>query len=93
MYKKLPNLVLGFHGCEREVFEKGVFYGEPMRISNNTYDWLGNGIYFWEQNYLRAYEWAEKSPKIKEPAVIGAVIGLLLKFNRQRQRRKATAGL
>ena len=76
MYKKLPNLVLGFHGCDREVFEKVVFYGEPMRISNNTYDWLGNGIYFWEQNYLRAYEWAEKSPKIKEPAVIGAVIDL-----------------
>lgn len=59
MYKKLPNLVLGFHGCDREVFEKVVFYGEPMRISNNTYDWLGNGMYFWEQNYLRAYEWAE----------------------------------
>jgi hypothetical protein len=40
---------------------------------------LGHGIYFWENNPQRAFEWAvelEKRGKIKEPAVIGAVIDL-----------------
>ena len=47
-----------------------------MKKSQNTYDWLGHGIYFWENNYHRALEWAKQSSKIKEPAVIGAVIDL-----------------
>ena len=42
----------------------------------HSHDWLGHGIYFWEQNYLRAFEWAKSSKKIKKPAVIGAVIDL-----------------
>lgn len=74
VYQKLPDLVFGFHGCDREIFERVVFHGEPMKESQNEYDWLGHGIYFWEQNYQRALEWAQKSPKIKNPAVIGAVI-------------------
>lgn len=53
MYSKLPNLVLGFHGCDYEVFKKVIYNHEPMEPSNNSYDWLGNGIYFWEQNYSR----------------------------------------
>lgn len=76
MYSKLPNLVIGFHGCDMSVFEQVVFQGKPLKKSQNEYDWLGNGIYFWEQNYQRAYEWATKSPKIHNPAVIGAVIDL-----------------
>lgn len=76
MYQKLPNLVIGFHGCDKTVFDRVVSSGEPLKKSQNEYDWLGHGIYFWEQNYLRAYEWAQKSPKIKNPAVIGAVIDL-----------------
>ena len=76
MYSKLPNLVLGFHGCDQSVFEKVIMEGQPLKMSQNEYDWLGHGIYFWEQNYQRALEWAKKSPKIKDPAVIGAVIDL-----------------
>lgn len=76
MYQKLPNLVIGFHGCSKEVFEKVVFRGEQMKVSNNEYDWLGNGIYFWEQNYQRAEEWAKAHSKGNEPAVIGAVLDL-----------------
>lgn len=44
MYNKLPNLVLGFHGCNREVFEKVIIKGEHLKASSNTYDWLGSGI-------------------------------------------------
>lgn len=76
MYQKLPNLVIGFHGCTKEVFNAVVLQGNQMKSSNNEYDWLGNGIYFWEQSYQRAREWAEQHCKGHEPAVIGAVIDL-----------------
>jgi hypothetical protein len=81
MYSKLPNLVIGFHGCDKTVAEKVLRNSEDMRESKNEYDWLGHGIYFWEQNLERAWEWAEQQadkPKsnIKNPSVIGAVIDL-----------------
>ena len=76
MYSKLPNLVLGFHGCYKDVYESVIVQGEPLKKSSNSYDWLGNGIYFWEQNYQRAYEWAEHRYGKKDAAVIGAVIDL-----------------
>ena len=50
-----------------------------LHPSVNDYDWLGSGIYFWEQNYARAYQWAQESCKRRgsgESAVIGAVIDL-----------------
>lgn len=75
MYNKLPNLVLGFHGCSREVYDKVIVKGEHLQESLNSYDWLGNGIYFWEQNYQRAFEWA-KNRYGEKAAVIGAVIDL-----------------
>lgn len=75
MYRKLPNLVLGFHGCTNEVFDKVVVQREHLRSSSNSYDWLGHGIYFWEQNYQRAFEWAQNRYG-ENVAVIGAVIDL-----------------
>ncbi|MGB8454928.1 MAG: hypothetical protein WCD89_21695 [Anaerocolumna sp.] len=39
-----------------------------------------DGIYFWENNYARAYEWAVDHCK-KGPAVIGAIINLGLCLN------------
>lgn len=54
MYSKLPNLVLGFHGCDEGTFDKVVRHGSELRPSTNDYDWLGNGVYFWEQNLERA---------------------------------------
>jgi hypothetical protein len=73
--------VLGFHGCDKEVFEKVIYKKQALTPSKNTYDWLGHGIYFWEHNLERAYDWAvflSKRPNssIKNPAVIGAVIDL-----------------
>lgn len=79
MYSRLPNWVLGFHGCSRVTYEAVLYRHEDLRPSTNTYDWLGHGIYFWEQNYERALQWAEEQCKRKgkgEPAVIGAVIDL-----------------
>ena len=75
MYSKLPNLVIGFHGCNKDVYKKVIVDGEHLIASSNSYDWLGNGIYFWEQNYERAYNWAQNRYG-KNAAVIGAVIDL-----------------
>jgi hypothetical protein len=74
MYSKLPNLVIGFHGCDKSVADKVLKNHEIMYQSKNDYDWLGNGVYFWEQNLERAWEWAEQHSNA--PAVIGAVIDL-----------------
>jgi hypothetical protein len=60
-----------------------------LNLSNNDYDWLGNGIYFWENDHERALEYAcliKQNPKrsktkIIEPSVIGAIIDLGNCFN------------
>jgi hypothetical protein len=52
--------------------------------STNSYDWLGEGIYFWEHSPARAMQWAEQQiSRVKkkhlagtEPAIVGAVIQL-----------------
>ena len=86
LYKFQPSFVLGFHGCDKSVAERVLAgAGKPhLRRSTNHYDWLGNGIYFWESSPQRAMEWAEfvrdnpsvSSGKVKAPAVVGAIIDL-----------------
>lgn len=84
MYSKRPNIILGFHGCDQKVLDKVITGKELLRKSCNDYDWLGNGIYFWENNYDRALEYAQYikdnpercKTEIKKPTVIGAVIDL-----------------
>ncbi|MEX2388850.1 MAG: hypothetical protein WD534_13310 [Phycisphaeraceae bacterium] len=52
---------------------------EGLKPSQNAYDWLGNGIYFWENSPQRAAEWGrerKKRGKINNPVVVGAVIAL-----------------
>lgn len=79
MYDVKPNLVIGFHGCDANV--RDLLLKEPNRIviSREPYDWLGHGLYFWENNFERALQWAEdkkRRGKIINPAVIGAVLHL-----------------
>ena len=75
MYDKLPNLVIGFHGCSQKTYEKVILNNQQLKSSENSYDWLGHGIYFWEQNLQRAKEWAKRRHG-KDAAVMGAVIDL-----------------
>ena len=53
--------VPGFHGC-RKIFADGVRAGRitltEWKPSQNKYDWLGEGIYFWEGGRSRAEQWA-----------------------------------
>ncbi|BCG58515.1 hypothetical protein [Paenibacillus sp. URB8-2] len=84
MYSNLPNFILGFHGCDNTVAERILLHNDQMRPSDNDYDWLGPGIYFWENNPQRALAYAQmlkdkphrvKNP-IHEPASIGAILDL-----------------
>jgi len=79
MYDVRPNIIIGFHGCDKSVRDKLVNSPDEMEYSKKPYDWLGHGMYFWENNYSRAQIWAEEKMKdgsIKNPSVIGAVIHL-----------------
>lgn len=79
MYDVRPNFIIGFHGCEASIRDKLLMNPDELVYSKKPYDWLGHGMYFWENNYTRALIWAEekgKNGQIKKPAVLGAVIHL-----------------
>jgi hypothetical protein len=72
--------VLAYHGCDTAVAER-LLKNWAFNPSQNDYDWLGEGVYFWEANPLRGLEFAKEShtrggSKIKTPTVVGAVIDL-----------------
>jgi hypothetical protein len=78
----LPSYALGFHGCDAVVARR-VFAGTAhLSRSENDFDWLGEGIYFWENSPSRALQYAREvrdhprrgGARIKTPAVVGAVI-------------------
>jgi len=51
----------------------------PLLPSEKAYDWLGSGIYFWENDPERELEWATakaESGAYSEPFVLGAIIDL-----------------
>lgn len=67
--------VYGYHGCSVATAEGLLGGGVPFKISENAYDWLGAGVYFWEYGLDRAWRWA-KEFHADEPAVVGAHIQL-----------------
>jgi hypothetical protein len=73
---KYQRTVIGYHGCDQSVARNVLLRGRNLRPSENDYDWLGRGIYFWEHGPQRAYEWARQSKRVKNPAVLGAFINL-----------------
>lgn len=80
MHRLSTSFVLGYHGCDQVVADE-VLAGRAFKASQNDYDWLGGGIYFWEANPQRGLDFAveamgRKGSTIKAPAVVGAVIDL-----------------
>ena len=67
--------VHGYHGCDHAVADR-LLRGDAFVTSSNPWDWLGDGIYFWEYGPDRALRWAEQQSRVKRPAVVGAVIQL-----------------
>lgn len=80
MHRLSTSFVFGFHGCDR-TFGNELLAGQAnLEVSDNDYDWLGPGAYFWEANPERAYQFAEekkaRGENIRVPFVVGAVIDL-----------------
>jgi hypothetical protein len=79
MYTARPGLLIGFHGCEKSVRDSIVSASSELKASRNGYDWLGEGFYFWENNYERALQFAQNPPgkkPYKSPSVLGATLDL-----------------
>jgi len=90
--RHLPGgqLVVAFHGCDLSVAEKIIANESDaychLKPSKNPYDWLGDGIYFFEDDFERALQFAVTSSEnpakvysakpITLPYAMGAVIRL-----------------
>lgn len=71
------EFVFGYHGCSQDVAAQVLSgRGVSLTSSENDYDWLGSGIYFWEDAPRRALEWAEMKFGSDKAAVLGAKIRL-----------------
>ena len=84
MYSKKPNFIIGFHSCDETLKNDLINCKTYLLPKDTSYHWLGYGVYFWENNFQRAVEYAEeirKKPhpshqKIVNPSVVGAIIHL-----------------
>lgn len=75
---KYDRTIIAYHGCDASATER-ILAGEPFKKSQNDYDWLGEGIYFWEYGVDRALKFAEfqrQRGKVQAPAVVGAIVQL-----------------
>jgi len=57
VHEPSSSFILAYHGCDRSVAER-LLNNKTFRLSENDYDWLGSGVYFWEANPARALAWA-----------------------------------
>lgn len=69
--------IIGYHGCSLATAEKVLSGHDGLKKSENDYDWLGPGVYFWVDSPERAKTWADQQKERlewEESAVIGAFI-------------------
>jgi len=68
---QFARTVLGYHGCAAD-FAEALIRGEvaiaDWQPSQNEWDWLGHGIYFWEYAPERARDWMGAG------GVVGAIV-------------------
>jgi len=77
--------VRGYHGTDQEamnaILAPGGNSAERFLQSENDSDWLGNGVYFFEDAPYRAQEWPmirlPKSKRIQDPVVLCAELTLI----------------
>ena len=75
---KYDRTIIAYHGCDAETAER-LLHGEQFKKSQNDYDWLGEGVYFWEYGADRAMKFAldqQHRGKVATPAIVGALIQL-----------------
>lgn len=54
---KYDRTTIAYHGCDASV-AKRILEDDTFKKSQNKYDWLGEGVYFWEYGADRARRWA-----------------------------------
>lgn len=77
-----PFQIECFHSCDKEIGVKVLNGIDNLNPSDNPWDWLGPGIYFWELNPKRALHYALENAagtqynrvRIKQPFVLGAIV-------------------
>lgn len=67
--------VLAYHGTTRTA-AASIMAGNPIRQSTNGWDWLGPGIYFWQDAPEMAAAWAQKIHSGQEVSVLEVEISL-----------------
>lgn len=75
---KYDRTIIAYHGCDAEIADR-LLRGEAFKKSQNDYDWLREGIYFWEYGADRALRFAhdqKRRGKVETPAIVGALIQL-----------------
>src|SRR5438045_3408764 len=71
--------VVAYHGCDIKIAKKLLCNDLQIAESENDYDWLGEGAYFWIDSAQRGIEWAiwkAERGEIEQPCVVGAFIHL-----------------
>lgn len=68
-----PIEIYGYHGTSRT--KAMSIENNGFVASDNDYDWLGTGIYFFQDAPMRAKQWATQQHP-EEPSVIRALIRL-----------------
>ena len=71
--------IIGHHGTTLKVAEQLVKRTTNLQARTNKYDWLGTGVYFWQDGPTRALAWARYTAARavgEEPAVVEAEIDL-----------------
>ena len=81
--ERFARIVVGYHGCLEPLASELLSGQKPLAEwprSQNRWDWLGSGLYFWEHAPQRAYRWANqraaRAGGTAQPAVVGALIQL-----------------
>ncbi|MXV14416.1 hypothetical protein [Hufsiella ginkgonis] len=77
-----PSYLIGYHACDKEIGMRILQGNDDLNSSTNPWDWLGHGAYFWEQDVMRAAQYAYETAAgmqrnkngIKVPFVLGAII-------------------
>ena len=75
----MPLTAIGYHGTTEEAADKLV--RENFQLSENSWEWLGHGVYFWQDAPKRAREWARSWLSLRKKydgpvAVVAAEIDL-----------------
>ena len=84
----MGQILIGYHGCDITTRDGFVSGTKNPKISRNSYDWLYDGLYFFEGDCDRALKLAtaaserSKQALTRQPIATPAVVGVVLDIDR-----------